>query len=138
MLDLEEPEAGICMNDFSQVESFAGGCLPPLFKKIYLRNNGGFPKATEVEGDECVFSINGFNSIKHGGLPIEKLMQEYALQDSSLKGCVPFAYDDGGNSFMLSLRKEDTGTVYLLIQAEMQLKRVCSRFEDFVYSLLAE
>ncbi|MNJ04933.1 hypothetical protein D3C73_1659290 [compost metagenome] len=48
---------------------------------------------------------------------------------------MPFAYDDGGNSFMLSLREEDAGTVYLLIQDGLQMERVCARFDDFVNSL---
>ncbi|WP_416467106.1 SMI1/KNR4 family protein [Pseudomonas sp. LFS044] len=135
MLDLEESESAIDIGDFSQIEYLAGGKLPPLFKKIYLKNNGGFPEATEVEGDEYVFSINGFNSIKFGNLPIEKLMQEYASQDSILVGCVPFAYDDGGNSFMLSLKREDAGVVYLWLQDEMRLERVCSSFDDFISSL---
>jgi len=135
MLDLEESELSIDMGDFSQIELLAGGNLPPLFKRIYLKNNGGFPEATEVEGDEYVFSINGFNSIKFGKLPIEKLMQEYMDQDGDLEGYVPFAYDDGGNSFMLSLKKEDAGVVYLWIQDEMRLEKVCSSFDDFISSL---
>ncbi|MEB6587834.1 SMI1/KNR4 family protein [Pseudomonas asiatica] len=135
MLDLEESESSIDMGDFSQIELLAGGKLPLLFKSIYLKNNGGFPEATEVEGDEYVFSINGFNPIKFGRLPIEKLMQEYAGQNNELKGYVPFAYDDGGNSFMLTLKKENAGVVYLWIQDEMRLERVCSSFEGFISSL---
>jgi SMI1 / KNR4 family. len=135
MLDLEESESSIDMGDFSQIELLAGGKLPPLFKRIYLKNNGGFPEATEVEGDEYVFSINGFNPIKFGKLPIEKLMQEYTDQDGDLEGYVPFAYDDGGNSFMLSLKKEDDGVVYLWVQGEMRLEKVCSSFDDFINSL---
>ncbi|WP_349975515.1 SMI1/KNR4 family protein [Pseudomonas sp. WHRI 8519] len=135
MLDLEESESGIDMGDFSQIEYLAGAKLPPLFKKIYLKNNGGFPEATEVEGDQYVFSINGFNPIKFGNLPIEKLMQEYASQERSLEGYIPFAYDDGGNSFMLSLNKEDAGMVYLWLQDEKRLEKVCSRFDDFISSL---
>lgn len=138
MLDLEESESGIDIDDFSQIEHLAGGKLPPLFKKIYLKNNGGFPEATEVEGDEYVFSINGFNSIKFGNLPIEKLMQEYASQDGNLEGYVPFAYDDGGNSFMPSLKKDEAGAVYLWLQDEMRLERVCSRFDDFISSAVSK
>ncbi|MDD1980303.1 SMI1/KNR4 family protein [Pseudomonas asiatica] len=135
MLDLEGSESSIDVGDFSEIETLANGKLPILFKEIYLRNNGGFPGITEVEGDEYVFSINGFNSVKFGELPIEKLMQEYNAQDKALHGYVPFAYDDGGNSFMLSLREEDAGTVYLLIQDGLQMERVCASFDDFVNSL---
>lgn len=135
MLNLEEPESSIDMGDFTQIELLARGKLPSLFKKIYLKNNGGFPEATEVEGDEYVFSINGFNSIKFGRLPIEKLMQEYASQDGNFEGYVPFAYDDGGNSFMLSLKDEDAGVVYLWLQDEKRLERVCSSFDHFISSL---
>lgn len=106
-----------------------------MFKEIYIKNNGGYPEATVVECDECLFSLNGFNPIKFGRLPIERLMQGYQAQDINLKGYVPFAYDDGGNSFMLSLNKEDVGTVYLLLQDGMEMERVCASFESFVSSL---
>lgn len=53
-----------------------------------------------------MFRINGFNSTKFGRLPIEKLMQGYADQNNELKGYVPLAYDGGGNSFMLILKKK--------------------------------
>lgn len=82
-----------------------------------------------------MFRINGFNSTKFGRLPIEKLMQGYADQNNELKGYVPLAYDGGGNSFMLILKKESAGVVYLWIQDEMRLERVCSSFEGFISSL---
>ncbi|MEG1039682.1 MAG: SMI1/KNR4 family protein [Pseudomonas sp.] len=135
MLDLEESESNIDVDDFSRIELLAGGSLPALFKDIYLRNNGGYTEATEVEGDDYVFSVNGFNPIKFGGLPIEKLMVEYASQDPALERYVPFAYDDGGNSFMLCLRGEGAGAVYLLIQDGFKMERVCASFDDFINSM---
>jgi hypothetical protein len=137
MLNLDEAEAAIEINDFLKIESLANGKLPNSFKRLYLRANGGFPEATEVEGEEYVFSINGFNSIKFGGLTIEKLMQDFFDQDEKLKGYVPFAYDDGGNSFMLSLNQKDSGVVYLLLQENLQLERVCASFDVFLNSLLS-
>ncbi|MDO7909245.1 SMI1/KNR4 family protein [Pseudomonas monteilii] len=136
MLELEGAESSITPDDFLDVEKLAGGVLPLYFKALYLSANGGFPAATEVEGEECVFSINGFNSIKFGGLPIEKLMQDFYSQDEKLRGYVPFAYDDGGNSFMLSLKCESSGVVYLLLHEDLRLERVCKSFEVFLSSLL--
>ncbi|MFK3906917.1 SMI1/KNR4 family protein [Pseudomonas monteilii] len=135
MLELEGAENSITPDDFLDVEKLAGGVLPLSFKALYLSANGGFPAATEVEGEECVFSINGFNPIKFGGLPIERLMQDFYSQDEKLRGYVPFAYDEGGNSFMLSLNRENSGVVYLLLHDDLQLERVCESFEVFLSSL---
>lgn len=137
MLELEGAENSITHDDFLDVEKLAGGVLPFSFKTLYLSANGGFPAATEVKGEECVFSINGFNPIRFGGLPIEKLMQAFYGQNRKLRGYVPFAYDDGGNSFMLSLNREDSGVVYLLLHEDLQLEYVCESFEVFLSSLLS-
>lgn len=136
MLDLEEAEAKINISDFEKIESLASGQLPDEFKKIYLHNNGGFPEATMVQGDDYVFSINGFNPIKHGALPIEKLMVEFSSDHDFLQGYVPFAYDDGGNSFMLSLNEKDFDVVYLWLQDEVRLEKVCSSFDGFIEALI--
>jgi len=137
MLELEGAENSITHDDFLEVEKLAGGVLPLSFKTLYLSNNGGFPAAIEVEGEEYVFSINGFNIIKFGSLPIEKLMQAFYGQNRKLRGYVPFAYDDGGNSFMLSLNREDSGVIYLLLHEDLRLERVCENFEIFLSSLLS-
>lgn len=89
MLELEGAENSITHDDFLEVEKLAGGVLPLSFKTLYLSNNGGFPAAIEVEGEEYVFSINGFNPIKFGSLPIEKLMQAFYGKNRKLRGYVP-------------------------------------------------
>ena len=82
-----------------------------------------------------MFRINGFNSTKFGRLPIEKLMQGYADQNNELKGYVPLAYDGGGNSFMLILKKESAGVVCLWIQDVNRVERVCWSFLGFLITL---
>lgn len=136
MLDLEDAEAKINISDFVKIESLAGGQLPERFKEIYLHNNGGFPEATMVRGDDHMFSINGFNPVKHGALPIEKLMVELAGDHDFLQGYVPFAYDDGGNSFMLSLNEKDFNVVCLWLQDEVRLEKVCASFDGFIEALI--
>lgn len=138
MLNLEESEAQIDIADLLNIEIIASGQLPALFKKIYLKNNGGFPQATRVQGDYSEYAINGFNPIKYGLLPIEKLMMEFHKDHQNLRSQVPFAYDDGGNTFMLSLNKADSGAVYLWLQDEERLEKVCASFDGFIAAMQSD
>ncbi|WP_349975511.1 hypothetical protein [Pseudomonas sp. WHRI 8519] len=74
----------------------------------FVINGGGYGA-----GRIMTRSINGFNSIKFGSLPIETSMKEYASQDRRLQAYIPFAYESGGSTFMVSLNKEDAGMVKL-------------------------
>ncbi|QKZ03785.1 SMI1/KNR4 family protein [Pseudomonas eucalypticola] len=132
MLTLDDASQNIDIGDFSELERLAGGTLPNAFKVLYLRHNGGFPPSGDFDGDEYVFSINGFNPVKYGRPSIEQLLMRLGEEYSLLKGLVPFAYDDGGNTFMLSVRDADCGVVYLWIQGESRLEKVISSFEEFL------
>lgn len=135
MLDLEDSYGQISFADFIEVEKLVKSSLPQTFKKLYLHNNGGFPARTEFDGEEFCFSIGGFNPIRYGNPSIESLIKDFYRADGSMQCLVPFAYDDGGNTFMLSLRTEDYGKVYLWLQDEERMELVISSFDSFVAAL---
>ncbi|MBD8708750.1 SMI1/KNR4 family protein [Pseudomonas sp. CFBP 13711] len=118
-----------------ELENLVKGSLPQVFKKIYLHNNGGFPSKTEFDGDDFCFSIGGFNPIRYGNPSIESLIKDLNRGDGVMQSLVPFAYDDNGNTFMLSLRDEDYGKVYLWLQDEERMESVISSFDNFVAAL---
>ncbi|QKZ03788.1 SMI1/KNR4 family protein [Pseudomonas eucalypticola] len=137
MLDFEDSELPINLGDFSHIESLAGGALPSSFKKFYLLRNGGYLESKELYGDECVYDIHGFESLKHGDLPIEQLYQDLVESYEFLAGLVPFAFDQGGNNYLVSLRAEDYGKIYIWLHDEEELKPVFDSFEFFEKGLAA-
>nr|WP_244947279.1 SMI1/KNR4 family protein [Cronobacter turicensis] len=50
---------------------------------------------------------------------------------------MPFAYDNGGNSFFLSLKESDYGRVYLYAQDGDALFEIADSFDDFIRALPA-
>ncbi|EAN5126954.1 SMI1/KNR4 family protein, partial [Salmonella enterica] len=53
----------------------------------------------------------------------------------NLKKMVPFAYDEGGNCFLLSLRDKDYGKVYIWLMDEKELAFVSESFDEFINEL---
>ncbi|UFH51371.1 SMI1/KNR4 family protein [Pseudomonas sp. KNUC1026] len=131
MLVLKESEAEISLGDFQEIEKIVKGNLPSIFKRLYIKNNGGFPEVTRLEVDDFIYSINGFHSVRYGRLPIDKLILDFYQAWPELKGFVPFAYDDGGNEFMLCLNEDGYENVFLWLADERRLEKVCCSFEAF-------
>lgn len=138
MIPLDDAENPISAADFDPIELRFAAKLPKAFKDFYLANNGGYPQGNRIRGDKFVYSINGFTPIKHGKLPMEKLTKDYAESFPELIGYLPFAYDDGGNGFVLSLRRDDHGRIYLWLYDERRLEPVCSSFEAFLAAIYLE
>ncbi|GAA2605054.1 hypothetical protein GCM10010399_40130 [Dactylosporangium fulvum] len=71
--------------------------LPAAFIDHYLlvSNGGWFP-----DGVESPLGVHGFHPITYGSLSIERLIEDMGLRQ---RGEVPFAYDAGGNQFLLVL-----------------------------------
>ncbi|MDQ0639994.1 hypothetical protein QF042_003559 [Pedobacter sp. W3I1] len=56
------------------------------------------------------FSINGFNPITYGLLPIEKIVEDDQSSKIVFGKKVPLAYDSGGNVFLIS----EEGQIYII------------------------
>ncbi|WP_365866966.1 SMI1/KNR4 family protein [Chryseobacterium sp.] len=81
--------------------------------------------------------MNGFNPIKYGRLPIEKIIEDYKLSGIIFEKKVPFAYDNGGNVFFIC----EDGKIYI-IEAEFLNDKnfilVSESFTDFINSFYNE
>ncbi len=93
--------------------------LPETFKQHYLQYNGGYPPYEYLKGIDHIFTINGFYPIKYGRLTIEKLISDYQKSGINLTKAIPFAYDNGGNVYLLSVEKSTCGQV-LIMEAESE------------------
>lgn len=134
-LTLEESEHALCVQDLNDFERRFSAPLPTAFKEFYLGNNGGYLHEGNIDNN---FLLAGFTPIKYGELPIEIVYRDLTDSIPSLKEMIPFAYDHGGNSFLLSLQKVDFGNIYLYLMDEEELAFVCRSFEEFIAELTGE
>jgi SMI1 / KNR4 family (SUKH-1) len=109
----QNTEKKLTQEEILQFENAIGLPLPKEFIDFYLVNNGGYPPYNFVSGDEYLYSIDGFISIKYGQLSIEKLLKDYEGQGVVFKEKIPFASDSAGNIFFLFLDNQKNGEIYL-------------------------
>ena len=124
--------------DLRAIKTTFGRSLPSEFRALYLSCNGGYPIGNRVAGPHFVFGINGFNPIRYGRLPIEILHRDYVEAFPETAGYLPFAYDDGGNSFMLRMNGEPYGEVCLWLADEHRWESVSPTFAEFVACIYIE
>ena len=101
--------------DLENVENEFGIIFPADFKKHYLKYNGGYPEKDEFTWeDKSTTTINTFFSIKYKGFSnLEAVYRQVTIDDPYLPvGIFPFAVDDGGNFFCISVRLNDYDCIY--------------------------
>jgi|SRR5471030_1196794 cell wall assembly regulator SMI1 len=101
--------------DLQEVENEFGICFPLEFKEHYLKHNGGYPEKDKFKWEsDGITRINTFFSIKHTGfVSLESVYRQFVIDEQYLPiGIVPFASDDGGNDFCISVREADYNCVY--------------------------
>lgn len=135
MLTLDEPGVKLNLEDFSELKKLAGGCLPQAFKKFHLKNNGGYTQNKRLTGAEYIYSIHGFDSIKAGEPPIEFSYGDFIENYPSHTGLIPFAFDEGGNYYIVSVREVDYGFIYLWLQEDEELQKIFDDFDSFLTGL---
>ncbi|HDT6507750.1 TPA: SMI1/KNR4 family protein [Klebsiella aerogenes] len=131
-LILEEQEKSLTQNDLFEFERIYRRPFPEGFKSFYIDNNGGYLPGNSNNP----FLLGGFIAIKYGNVSAEKTYQGLTDGFSELKEMVPFAYDDGGNCFLLSLKDRDYGKIYIWLMDEKELAFVSESFDEFINELL--
>lgn len=136
----EDTEQKLVETDFNSIETQLAVKLPSSFKKHYIENNGGYPPFETVKGiNHILYSINSFYPIKYGRLPIEKIIVSFKESNINLGKKIPFAYDNGGNVYLLSLDDDQYFQKILLIEAEFlkdyNYHIVANSFSEFIENL---
>lgn len=131
-LILEDSGQALSVQELIEFQNGFGVQLPLAFRQFYLAHNGGDLSDGNADND---FLLGGFTPIKYGAAPIEVVYRDLVDSLPSLEGLIPFAYDFGGNSYLLSLRNDDYGSIYLYLMDEEDLAFVCESFEEFMAEL---
>lgn len=84
--------------DFERFEEHFQINLPEEFKQHYLIYSGGYPLYDYVTGIHNIFTINGFNPIKYGSLPIKQIILDYEKVELLFPTKFPLL-DSGDNLF---------------------------------------
>lgn len=134
-LKLEDSGQALSVQELNEFQEKFHAELPTAFRQFYLKHNGGDLSDSNGEND---FLLGGFTPIKYGEAPIETVYRNLTDSLPSLKNMIPFAYDYGGNSFLLSVKAEDFGNIYLYLMDEEDLAFVCESFEAFMAELTAQ
>ncbi|MFZ4833158.1 SMI1/KNR4 family protein [Rouxiella sp. Mn2063] len=131
-LILEESESNLTPADLKQFEYENNVSLPEDFVTFYLNNNGGYLLESD---DSNPFLLGGFLHIKYGRVPAEKHYHDLIEGFPELRGLIPFAYDDGGNLFLISTNLKDYGQVMVWLMDEKELDIVSGSFTSFIEEL---
>ncbi|QEI06755.1 SMI1/KNR4 family protein [Pigmentiphaga aceris] len=139
MPSLVDCEAALTDADIHAFRSRFGSAVPDALIAHYRQFNGGSPAEEDVEAGRWGLPVHGFNAIKHGVLCIEQLAQDMdsIVPDDEQYGTwaagefLPFAFDAGGNSFFISLRDQDAGTVYLYAPGGEDIFYISASFQEF-------
>lgn len=129
---LEESQKKLSPEDLVIFEQQYNLHLPEDFVKFYLNYNGGYLPESDENNP---YLLGGFLPIKYGRVPIEEHYKDLMEGFPELKGLLPFAYDDGGNLFLLSTRQSDFANVYIWLMDETELDFVSESFSSFLNEL---
>lgn len=132
-LILEESEKQLSFKELEEFSNYFDKEIPFSFINFYIKFNGGYlPESDEHN----FFLLGGFNPIKYGDLTIEDIYANLKDEFSNLKDMIPFAYDEGGNCFLLSLKDKNYGEIYIWLMDEKELVLVSKSFDSFINKLL--
>ncbi|MEW4369171.1 SMI1/KNR4 family protein [Paenibacillus kandeliae] len=137
MFTIEECEQALTEHDLDTLEQQLGKVFPPAYRQHVLQYNGGYLSYEWMERGQLGFG--GFNEIRYGELPAEQLYADLLKCFPELEYLFPFAYDQGGDCFLISLRDgSDYGEIYIWMMDEKELVPVADSFEHFWWRLQTE
>jgi hypothetical protein len=131
--------------DLRAVEEALGASLPPAYRELLLKSNGGEPESNTVAGRwHGVASVSCFFGIHQQAF--RDLMKQWKLhRDRVPPALLPIAADSCGNLICLGIPGPGKGVVYFWdheVEAEegekptyRNLKRLATTFESFLKAL---
>ena len=110
--------------------------LPKEFVTFYLSYNGGLPEKDKVRCGKYVFPVHQFDDFSEINL-YKKGLDEYSVP-SELDNVktVPFACDQGGNTYALYYDQEEPKVYFYTTSDEMTIHGEWSSFSTFLESFI--
>ncbi|MGV3599375.1 MAG: SMI1/KNR4 family protein [Bacteroidota bacterium] len=103
----------ISPKDIDDFETNFNISLPPNYKKLLLKFNGGVPSDRILISNDEEVSVGGFYSIKYGNILLEDAIKNFQISQQLIPSdCIPIGYDGFGNPYCISTNDEDYGKIY--------------------------
>tara|TARA_R110002073_G_scaffold313380_2_gene485272 strand:- start:41417 stop:41803 length:387 start_codon:yes stop_codon:yes gene_type:complete len=128
------------MDDINTFEQENGFKFPIDYKLFLLSNNGGVPKENLYYDEENRLEIDIalFRPLKYGNYPLEEVIKDLHEDDYISTSFLPFARDSGSGQYLLSMRNEDFGSVFINYSDSIEPLKLCNSFEQFIDRLETE
>ncbi|NUL38301.1 SMI1/KNR4 family protein [Kosakonia sacchari] len=132
-IGLEKSQQKLNPDELAVFEQQLNVSLPKDFVKFYMDYNGGYLPESDEDNP---YLLGGFLPIKYGRVSIEEHYKDITESFPELKELIPFAYDDGGNLFLISSKNLDSGKIYIWLMDETELDFVSDSFSAFLNELI--
>jgi len=130
----------ITESDISVIENKYNFILPREYRAFLLNINGGIPSKRYYVNEKLDYSyvIDLFLSIRANNLSFEEYYEDYKIQSKLLpERMVPIAEDAFGNLICVSIKGEDTGSIYFWNHEDnsTDVRRIAPSFNEFLNNL---
>ena len=131
-MEFEDKEQQLTSPELIFFLNNSGLNLPESYKNHILDHNGGSPTFPFFKTKK----IHYFHSIKHGEFETLETILD-SLKDVLPENFFPFAEDEGGNQFCISLENENNGKVYFcpMDMGEVIPEFLSDSFNEFMSAL---
>lgn len=128
-----------------QFENQVGVQLPVDLRQLYRIVNGGYFKHPEFECNGEQYVLHGLFALRESDcandLSVEGVYMDFCVRRKLLRrSLIPFASDEGGSLFCVSVLKRDNGAVYFVTDEEMlsglPYRKVASSLKEILNSLI--
>ncbi len=131
LLDCSPP---ISIDEIRLFESNYSLELPKEFVVFYLSYNGGLPEKDKVRDGKCVFPVHQFDDFSEINR-FKKGLDEYSVpKELDYVRTIPFAYDQGGNTYALYYDQKAPKVYFYTTSDEMTIHGEWSSFSTFLES----
>jgi cell wall assembly regulator SMI1 len=136
---------GVTQSGIDQVEDNLRIKLPDDLRSHYRKVNGGIPKKNRFRCGDDIYPIHEImplrrRDVQQSGISLEETYQQHCIDQKNLnKYLLPFAIDEGGNWYCVSLKKRDRGAVYFVTDEEilsrLPFRKVANSFAELIEGL---
>lgn len=130
MLKLIDSSPQVDDPTLARFNAYFGNKLPPAMLAFYRSANGGYLRGEDEDTDPT--GVASLIAVGDGRTCIENLHRDYIQGFPHLAEYVPFAEDNFGNCYVLSLRDEDYGHIYLHLLEDDELMLIEDSFEELM------
>ena len=121
-------------NDLNKFKNDYKLNLPSSYTSHILSFNGGYPDKDEIKGHV----VSKFYPIKYGDYTLEEILNDLVVNENILPSdFFPFACDQGGNDFCISLQDSQYGKIYLFYHdTGGDVELIANSFKEFMENLV--